>query len=110
MIPQLLSQIVSQSLDLNATVVLTTIFPLGRIPLERRVFWSTDVADAIAEVNAFIHSLKRENVIVFDTAAVLSDESGTIQKEYSRDFLHLTDAGYDALNEELVRVLAELEP
>ncbi len=105
-----LERIVSQSLDLGAIVILTTIFPLGEVPLERKLFWSADVAEAIEEVNAFIYSLERENVIVFDTTPILANEKGVVRPEYSRDLLHLTDAGYDALNEELVRILATLEP
>ena len=34
-------------------VMLTTIFPLGEIPWERRLVWSDDVAVAIDEVNSF---------------------------------------------------------
>lgn len=105
-----IEEIVSQSLDLGATVILTTIFPLGEVPLERKLFWSADVARAIKEVNASIYSLEGENVIVFDTVPILANEKGVVQPEYSRDLLHLTEAGYDALNEELVRILATLEP
>jgi len=105
-----IEEIVSQSLDLGATVILTTIFPLGEVPLERKLFWSADVAAAIKEVNASMYSLEGENVIVFDTVPILANEKGVVQPEYSRDLLHLTEAGYDALNEELVRILATLEP
>lgn len=103
-----IEQIVSKSLELGATVILTTIFPLSEIPLERRLFWSPDVAEAIEEVNAFVYSLEGENVMVLNTAAVLTDERGIIREEYSRDLLHLNEAGYEALNKELVRILATL--
>jgi len=105
-----IKQIVYECVELDAIVILTTIFPPGRVPLERRLFWSDDVAEAVKEVNDFIYSLEGKNIIVFDATAVLTDESGIVQQEYSRDLLHLTDAGYDALNEELVHVLATLEP
>jgi lysophospholipase L1-like esterase len=104
-----IQQIVLKSLDLSATVILTTIFPHGEIPLERKLFWSADVGEAIEEVNTFTHSLGGENVIVFDTAAVLADERGVVREEYSRDLLHLNDTGYDTLNGELVHILATLE-
>ena len=80
------------------------------MPLERKLFWSADVAAAIKEVNASMYSLEGENVIVFDTVPILANEKGVVQPEYSRDLLHLTEAGYNALNEELVRILATLEP
>ncbi len=101
-----IAELVSESLDIGATVVLPTIFPTGEIPLTRRPFWSTgEVAGAGEEVNAFLYSLERENVIVFDTIPILVNESGFVKKEYSRDFLHLTKAGYDALNAGLIPVL-----
>jgi len=104
-----LERIVSESLDLGATVILTTIFPLGEIPIERRIVWSDDVAVAIDDVNAYIYSLEGGNVIVFDTVPVLANEQGIVREEYSRDFLHLNKAGYVALNEKLVDILAVLE-
>lgn len=51
-----------------------------------------------------------EGIIVFDSAAVLANERGVVRREYSRDLLHLGDAGYEALNEELERILLSLEP
>jgi lysophospholipase L1-like esterase len=105
-----IEQLVNQSLELDAIVVLTTIFPLGEVPLERRLFWSEDVAVAIDEVNEFISSLKQEEVLVLNTGMVLADEEGEVRKAYSRDLLHLTETGYEALNEELVIVLRDVVP
>lgn len=105
-----IEQIVDRAHDLGATVILTTIFPLGEVPLDRRLFWSDDVAGAIEEVNVFLRSLEREQVVVFESGTVLADERGLVHKEYSRDLLHLDELGYQALNEELVRVLTSLEP
>jgi hypothetical protein len=101
--------ITSAALDLGATVIWTTIFPLGQIPFERRPFWSPDVAEAIVEVNTFIASLEGEKVIIFDTAAVLANERGIVREEYSQDFMHLSEVGYEALDGELVRILETLE-
>lgn len=98
-------QIVSQSTDLGATVILTTIFPVGRVPVERRPFWSDEVAAAVDEVNAYIRSLAGEQVVVLDAFAILADERGVARPEYSRDLLHLNEAGYEALNEALARSL-----
>jgi lysophospholipase L1-like esterase len=100
-------QIVRRATDLGATVILTTIFPLAEVPLERRLFWSDEVALAIDELNAYVHALAAENVVVLDAFAILADDKGLVRTAYSRDFLHLNAAGYDALNVVLARVLVE---
>jgi len=102
------AQIVARGRDLGSTVILTTIFPLARVPLARRPFWSGDVARAIDEVNAYLGSLAGERVIVLDTAPILVDERGIVRDAYSRDMLHLAPAGYEALNGELARLLAAM--
>lgn len=103
-----IERIIAEAREFKATIILTTIFPLGELPLERRLFWSDEVAETIEEVNHFMATLQAEDVIVFDAAAVLADDQGKVQKIYSRDFLHLTEAGYAALNEELAPLLLQL--
>ena len=103
-----IQEMVSKSLDLGVTVILTTIFPHGRIPIERRLFWSPDVAEGEREVNEFIDSLAGERVIVFDTSQVLGDENGIVRRDYSEDFLHLNETGYQVLNDELEKILMSL--
>ena len=93
----------------GGTVILTTTFPLGKLPLERRLFWSEDVQAGLDEVNKFIDSLAGEKVIVFDAGEVLANEQGIVKVEYRWDFLHLNKRGYEALNQKLVKILAELE-
>ncbi len=100
-----IEQIVARCTDLGARVILTTIFPVGKPPLERRLFWSDRVAEAVQTVNAHLWSLEGENVTVFDTYTVLAGPDGLIEPAYGEDLLHLTEAGYAALNGELVRVL-----
>jgi lysophospholipase L1-like esterase len=98
--------IVRRALDAGAQrVILTTIFPVGEIPLERRLVWSDAVDAAIAEVNAFIKSLAGERVVILETAPLLADASGKVRQEYSRDALHLNGEGYGALNRELAALL-----
>jgi len=104
-----IEQIVDKSVALDADVILTTIFPLGKLSLKRRPFWSDDVAAAITEVNAFIESLAGPHVMVLDTAVVLADENGIVQQTYSKDFLHLNETGYEALNKELIQMLAQVQ-
>ncbi len=100
-----IQRIVERSVNDGAQVILTTIFPLGQVPLERRPFWSDDVAIAIDDVNKYIASLKSEEVKVFDTGLILADGEGTVKSLYSKDFLHLNAQGYNALNAELIRTL-----
>jgi lysophospholipase L1-like esterase len=104
-----IEHLVHRSLELDAVIVLTTIFPLGDVPLERRLFWSEDVAVAIEEVNAYIFSLEQEGVAVLDSGAILADEEGQMQEAHSQDLLHLNEAGYNALNVELVSILRALK-
>jgi lysophospholipase L1-like esterase len=102
--------IVAQSVDGGAIVVLTTVFPVGEVPLERQPFWSPDVAKAIGEVNTFIRSLEAQDVIVLDAYSILANESGMMRDEYAQDMLHLSAAGYAALNEHLMLILRDEIP
>lgn len=102
-----IKQIVTKSLHLGAAVVLTTIFPAGAVPLERRPFWSERAAMAIDRVNAYIRSLAQENVIVFDSNAVLARDDREVRKDFQRDFLHVNAAGYTALNHALAPLLEQ---
>jgi len=43
------------------------------------------------------------------TLALILERDGKLRGEYARDELHLSAAGYAALNAELSRTLAELE-
>lgn len=98
--------LVQKSLDLDATVILTTVFPAsGYVPLARTLVWSNDIYEAIKEVNRFILSLKNEDVIIFDTTSILSDLEGNTKLEYAYDLLHLNAEGYEVLNMELVQIL-----
>lgn len=103
-----IKEIVRQSRQLGAVVILTTIFPIAEVPLERKLFWSPDIKLAIKEVNDFISSLENKDVIIFDTTEILANEQGKVREEYSRDFLHLNRAGYKALNEKLIPILQGL--
>ena len=98
-------QMVDLSLETGARVVVTTIFPLGEIPIERQLVWSDEVAVAIAEVNADIKTLASERVTAFDTVPILANAQGIVDAKYRRDFLHLSPAGYAALNRAIGSVL-----
>lgn len=100
-----IEQIVGLSTQNGARVILTTIFPLGQLPIERRPFWSEDVAAAVEEINEFIKTLASDQVTVFDTNSVLANSRGITDPLYSKDFLHLNEKGYGALNQQLVHLL-----
>jgi lysophospholipase L1-like esterase len=101
-----LKQIIDLSIATGSRVIVTTIFPLGKLPLERRPFWSDDVAIAINDVNSFIETLASDQVTIFHTEDVLANPDGIVNPEYSQDFLHLNPTGYAALNEAIYELLA----
>ncbi len=103
-----LSQIVERCRKSGATVVLVTVFGIGDVALWRRPFWSSQVAEAVREVNAFLPRLAGEGVRLFDANPVLADGRGQIQHAYQLDYLHLSPAGYAALNQRLSPLLASL--
>jgi len=100
-----IKQLIDMSLDSGADVVLTTIIPLGKLPVERNFFWSSDVAAAIIDVNAYLETLTGDRVKVFDTSQVLANSEGIVDPKYSKDFLHLNPDGYEALNSAITGIL-----
>jgi lysophospholipase L1-like esterase len=101
-------ELVTRSVHSGATVILTTLFPIGTVPLVRRPFWSDDVAQAVDDVNAYLFTLQSSNVIVLDAYAVLAQQ-GAMRPEYVLDTLHINEAGYAVLNVELTKVLESLK-
>jgi len=91
----------------GATVILTTVFPTGPAPVPERLFWLPPMREAIAAVNAELAGWAASNVLVLDTAAILA-EGGEVRADYAFDALHLSEAGYAALNTVLVEVLRGL--
>jgi len=104
-----IQKIVQDSLNLKAMVILTTVFPTGKVSFPRSLVWSDDVDKAIEEVNTYIIGLSNENVIVFDSATLLSNPNGKTKPEYVYDLLHLNTGGYDTLNLELVKILERIK-
>lgn len=103
-----IQQIVSDSVELGITVILTTVFPLGRPPFDRQGGEVAEsVTEAVDEVNAYLSTLVGEKVIVLDTGSILAGDNEQVRPEYSDDYLHINAAGYQALNQDLVRILSE---
>ena len=101
-----IARLVGEAVESGSRVIVTTIFPLGRVPISRKPFWSDDVASAVGEVNASIASMAGDRVTVFDTGRILAGPGGTVDPKYSRDLLHLRPEGYEALNRVLAPLLA----
>lgn len=102
-----IQEIVQRSRSLGATVILTTIFPPGEIPLIRKPFWSSEVDQSITEVNSYIYSLQAPNVIILDSYSLLNQNQ---KNQYYQDSLHLNSKGYEILNKELTKVLTKVKP
>ncbi|MEB3292591.1 MAG: GDSL-type esterase/lipase family protein [Synechococcales bacterium] len=104
-----IEKIIKQSNALGATVILTTIFPVGEVPLQRKPFWSNEIAEAVKEMNQFLASLANDRVIIFDAFPILIDQKGLLRSDYRSDELHLNDRAYEVLNQELVKSLVKLK-
>lgn len=95
--------------ECGATVVVLTVYPVGKLPITRRMVWSDRTLAAVEEVNKRLRALEDDGVVVVDCDPVLGRES-RMKAEYAMDDLHLLPAGYKALNERLIPVVRlELE-
>jgi GDSL-like Lipase/Acylhydrolase family len=104
-----IKRIIQASRKLGAVVMVTTIFPAGEVPLERKPFWSDEIGLAIKEVNTYITTLADDKTIVFDTYSLLADRRGLMLPQYRLDELHFNQQGYKILNQELSRQLAKID-
>ncbi len=95
-------QIVEKSQALGATVIITTILPVGEVPIVRQPVWSDDIAQAIYEVNGYIDSLADDQVMVFDGFSAIADGQGLMATDHRKDELHLNEQGYSLLNKAFV--------
>jgi lysophospholipase L1-like esterase len=103
-----LRDVISRARASGAAVIVTTIFPPGDVPLERKSIWSADVERAVEEVNADLRTLASDGVIVFDAWKVL-ESGGRLRDGLGQDTLHLNARGYEVLNVELAKVLQSLK-
>ncbi|WP_052812756.1 SGNH/GDSL hydrolase family protein [Desulfonatronum thioautotrophicum] len=90
-------------------VVITTIFPLGKLGIFRTLFWKDTVSDAILTVNTHLLDLAGPNVHILDSGSILADAHGVVHRRYSADYLHINHRGYAALNSKLVSILDGLD-
>jgi lysophospholipase L1-like esterase len=104
-----IKRIIQESRKLGTVVIVTTIFPAGEVPLERKPFWSDEIGLAIKEVNTSIATLADDKTIVFDTYSLLANRQGLMLPQYRLDELHLNQQGYKILNQELARQIAKID-
>lgn len=107
---QNIAQIIKEAEQINAIVILTTIFPLGtgNVPLKYRPFWASidELQQSINEVNLYLKTFG-DRVILLDAYSLLENKDP--QKiEYYKDLLHLNRRGYELLNRELEKILIEI--
>jgi lysophospholipase L1-like esterase len=105
-----IKQIVEESRKLGAVVLLTTIFPVGEVPLARKPFWSDAIAVSVKELNAYIATLAEnktddDKIFLLDAFSLLADTRGMMSQEYSLDELHLNEQGYRVLNQALMPLI-----
>lgn len=104
-----LDTIVTEAREMGSQVILTTVFPVGEPPVQRWLVWSDAIRQAVETVNVSIRLMGGDDIIIFDTYALLVDEGGLLRRDLRRDELHLNAAGYALLNEELTALLLTLE-
>lgn len=100
-------------LERHGLVVLTTIFPPGPVPLQRRPQWDPETLNRIDEINALIRSAADgRRVVVLDAHALLADPRGLLAPAYADDdfFLHVNAAAYARLDAALAQLLARHLP
>jgi len=99
-------------LERSDRVVLTTIFPPGPLPLQRRFSWDPQTLGLIEATNRVIsEAADGRRVVVLDAYSLLRDERGLLDARYADDdfFLHVNRAAYARLNSEL-SVLLTIQP
>lgn len=103
-----IDQVLAEAGQLGAKVILTTVFPVGDVPLERRTVWSPAIAEGVQAVNEQIRTRASNTVFIFDAYEFLVDNRGLTNRDFAFDELHLNDAGYTQLNQELIQFLSIL--
>lgn len=102
-------KIVEESRNLGAVAIVTTIFPIGEVPLARKPFWSDEIGETVKEVNDYIATLADDKTIVFDTFSILTNGQDMMLQKYSSDELHLNEQGYVILNQQLVQLTNKIK-
>lgn len=100
-----IDQVLAEAEQLGAKVILTTVFPVGEVPLERKIVWSPAIGEAVKTVNEQIYAKASDTVFIFDAYELLVADRGLLNRDFAFDELHLNDAGYEQLNQQLIQFL-----
>jgi lysophospholipase L1-like esterase len=105
-----LAAIVDRLRARSIPVVLLTIFPTGSAPLQRLPFGFGETQAAVDAVNVRLKALEAPGVTLVDSASRLC-QGDELRAEYVQDELHLSAAGYLALNPAVEQALRDaLDP
>ncbi len=99
--------LIKKAHKIDAKVILSTVFPLGHITVLRKALGAqaAPTVNGISSINNFIKTQAADNVLIFDSYALLVGGNSTIKPEYSRDWLHLNAEGYQHLNKHFIPFL-----
>lgn len=86
--------------------IYSTIFPVGNIPLIRKLVWNDEISKAIYDTNNnIINFCLKNNILVFDSYLLLKTESDKLNSKFSKDELHLNKKGYKYLTTNLINLI-----
>ena len=99
---------IRMSRDQDTCIILTTVFPVGNVPLYRRPFWSGDVEIARQALNEKLMELASDHVKILDFDEFLQAPLGNRIRPYYRDMLHLTSAAYEEIRPYVTKAAHQL--
>jgi lysophospholipase L1-like esterase len=95
----------------HAKTILTTIPPPGKVPLGRRLFWSSEIETSVNDVNQSLIRIYAtdEDVVILDIDRILR-AGRRVPDDFSdyRDTLHLQPAAYGKFEPELLGAIDRL--
>lgn len=103
-----INDIVNHCLQNETKVIVSTLFPVGKPSLIRRVIWSDLVKESVREVNDSICGIKKEKLYIFDSFSMLAGSNGILNTDFEQDVLHINQSGYSVLNENFIPFLAAI--
>ncbi len=102
---QNISEIVRRCVDARTRVIVTTIFPVGRRPVWRRIMCGKEMREAVKRMNQHLRRLESADVALLDAHSILVAKDGYLCNAYERGFVHINRPGYEALNMYLLPLL-----
>jgi len=88
-------------------VLITSIFPVGPIPVIREPVWSDETLQAVDATNEALRELEGPGVTYLDCDELFRVD-GRMDPRFAADEFHLTDAAYGVLGEALTAALRQI--